>query len=164
MLLEVESDHRLDGRSLVRVKMSELNEVVGQRSGLIASPGVEGRHELGLVDEAILECEQPEEQMICGAHVVAPIRIGRTGEGPNQRGRPGNRERKLDYWASTTSLHSSGVARPVIPIVPLSRRNKGWKCVSAGNGCQFSPRWNMNGHQLSFAIDASYGAFVGVSR
>jgi hypothetical protein len=51
---------------------------------------VEGGHELGLVDEAILECEQSEEEVVCDTHVELPIRICRSGDGPSQRGRPGN--------------------------------------------------------------------------
>ena len=49
-------------------------QVVGQASRLVESPGLEGGHELALVDDSVLKCEQSEEQMAVGAsgHGEAP--------------------------------------------------------------------------------------------
>ena len=41
-------------------------QVVGQRPALVAGPGLEGGDELPLVDHAVLECEQTEEQVAIG--------------------------------------------------------------------------------------------------
>ena len=41
-------------------------QVVGQAPGLVERPGLEGGHELALVDEPVLEREQSEEEMAIG--------------------------------------------------------------------------------------------------
>ena len=47
----------------VGVEVAAVDEVVGQRPALVAGPGVEGGDELALVDQAVLEGEQAEEQV-----------------------------------------------------------------------------------------------------
>src|SRR5262249_7652117 len=42
------------------------DEVLGQLAGLVASPGLEGGDELDLVDQAVLQREQTEEQVTFG--------------------------------------------------------------------------------------------------
>src|SRR5262249_33289030 len=56
------------------------DEVVGQRPGLVAGPGLEGGDELALVDQAVLEREQAEEQVAVG--VGAGHRWGSPGIAP----------------------------------------------------------------------------------
>jgi hypothetical protein len=72
--LEVLRGQRLDQAALLDVEMNEGLEVVGQGPGLVAGPGVEGGHELGLVDQADLEGQQAEEEVaVCvDGHRVCP--------------------------------------------------------------------------------------------
>ena len=53
-------------RRCVGVEVAAGGEVVGQGPGLVAGPGVEGGDELALVDQAVLEGEQAEEQVAVG--------------------------------------------------------------------------------------------------
>ena len=55
VLLEVLGGQGADQAALLGVEMAEGLEVVGQGTGLVAGPGVEGGHELGLVDQPDLE-------------------------------------------------------------------------------------------------------------
>ena len=66
VLLEVLGGQRLDQPALLDVEMAEGLEVVVQGPGLVAGPGVEGGHELGLVDQADLEGQQAEEEVAVG--------------------------------------------------------------------------------------------------
>ena len=66
MLLQVQRDHRLDAGSLLGVEVTMADEVNRQRSALIAGPRLKGGHELHLIDQAVLEREQAEEQVARG--------------------------------------------------------------------------------------------------
>jgi hypothetical protein len=66
VLLQVQSDHGLDAGALVGVKVAAAGEVVGQRPALVAGPGLEGGDELALVNQAVLEGKQAEEQIVVG--------------------------------------------------------------------------------------------------
>src|SRR5262249_25721892 len=66
MLLQVQRDHRLDAGSLLGVEVTTADEVNRQRSALIARPRLKGGHELHLIDQAVLEREQAEEQVARG--------------------------------------------------------------------------------------------------
>ena len=51
---------------VVGVEVAAADQVVGQRPGLVAGPGLEGGDELALVDQAVLQREQAEEQVAVG--------------------------------------------------------------------------------------------------
>jgi hypothetical protein len=57
VLGDVQAHHRVDDDPLAVVKMTEGDEMVGQSTGLVEGPGLEGGHELDLVDQTILEGE-----------------------------------------------------------------------------------------------------------
>ena len=89
---EVDLGQRLQQRPLGGGQVAAGFQVVGQAPGLVERPGLEGGHELALVDDPVLEGEQSEEEMAVGGggHGKAPIGGGRSGEGPGLGGRPGN--------------------------------------------------------------------------
>ena len=66
VLLEVQADHGLDDRPLIGLEIAPADQVFGQRSILLERPGLEGGHELGLVDHPVLEGDQAEEQVAVG--------------------------------------------------------------------------------------------------
>ena len=66
VLLQVQPDHGLDAGALVGVEVAAGGEVLGQGPGLVAGPGLEGGDELALVDQAVLQGEQAEEQVAVG--------------------------------------------------------------------------------------------------
>ena len=94
VLLEVQADQGLDGGSLVvGVEVAAGDQVLGQRPGLVERPGLEGGDELGLVDQAVLEGEQTEEQVAVGGDGghgagLPEGRHGRWASGPRRRGPP----------------------------------------------------------------------------
>ena len=53
----------LDGGAARGIEVAEVNEVVRQGSGLVAGPGGKGREQRALVDQAVLEGQQAEEQV-----------------------------------------------------------------------------------------------------
>jgi hypothetical protein len=63
-------------------------QVIGQALGLAERPGLEGREELALVDQAVLKREHSEKEMAVsgGGHGMAPSGGSRSGEGPQHRG------------------------------------------------------------------------------
>jgi hypothetical protein len=63
-------------------------QVVGQALGLVERPGLEGREELALVDQAVLKREQSEKEMAVsgGGRGMAPSGGSRSGESPQRRG------------------------------------------------------------------------------
>ena len=63
---EVPGDQGLDGGAVVGVEVAAGDEVVGQGAGLVERPGLEGGHELALVDQAVLQGQQAEEQVAVG--------------------------------------------------------------------------------------------------
>ena len=64
--LRCSADQGLDRGALVGVEVAAGDEVVGQRPGLVAGPGLEGGDELALVDQAVLQGEQAEEEVAVG--------------------------------------------------------------------------------------------------
>jgi hypothetical protein len=66
VLLEVAYHEGLDGGSVVGLEVAAADEVVGQGAGPIERPGLEGGHELDLVDQSVLQREQAEEQVTVG--------------------------------------------------------------------------------------------------
>ena len=65
--LDMQAGDGLDGGPARRIEVPERDEVVGQGSGLVARPGVEGGDERALVDQAVLEGQQAEEQVAVGS-------------------------------------------------------------------------------------------------
>ena len=62
----------------VGVEVAAVDEVVGQRAGTLSrGPGLEGGDELALVDQAVLQGEQPEEQVAVGGG-AAMVRSSRS--------------------------------------------------------------------------------------
>ena len=61
--LQVAGDEGLDGLAVAGVEVARGDQVLGQRPGLVARPGLEGGDELALVDQPVLEGEQAEEQV-----------------------------------------------------------------------------------------------------
>jgi len=60
----MQANHRLHDRTLIGVEITALDQVIGKRSTLIERPRLEGGNKLALIDEAVLEGEQTEEQVI----------------------------------------------------------------------------------------------------
>ena len=107
VLLQVPGHQRLDGGPVVGVKMAHGDEVLGQRPALLERPGLEGPDEPGLVDQAILQGEQTEEEIAIG--------IG-GGHDTVSRTRGGSRGR----W--TPKLVSASGAMNCISTIIASRR------------------------------------------
>ena len=63
---QVNRSQRLEQRPLRRGQVSERLEVVTQAAGPVERPGAERVHELILLDQAILESEQTEEEVMAG--------------------------------------------------------------------------------------------------
>jgi hypothetical protein len=53
-------DHGVEHGSLIRVEVTAPDEVFGQRALLLPSPRLECGDELALVDQAVLQGEQPK--------------------------------------------------------------------------------------------------------
>jgi hypothetical protein len=89
MFLDMEGDQGLNDGPLVGVQVAAGQQVLGQVSLLVASPGLEGGDELDLIDQAVLQREQPEEEMaVGGGHGDGSVfdaaeirRSGRAGSG-----------------------------------------------------------------------------------
>ena len=81
--LEMDIDEGLDQGPLGRGQLPALLEVVGQTPGFIQRPGLEGEHELGLVDDAVLERQQSEQEL--------SIR----GDGCHEAGLPGSQVKAI---------------------------------------------------------------------
>ena len=68
VLLQMAGDQGLDGGTVVGVEVAAADQVLGQRPLLVERPGLKGGDELPLVDQAVLEGEQAEEQVAVGGH------------------------------------------------------------------------------------------------
>jgi hypothetical protein len=66
VLFDVASHEGLDSGSIVGIEVAANDEVVGQGAGLVERPGLEGGHELDLVNQPVLEREESEEQITFG--------------------------------------------------------------------------------------------------
>ena len=75
VLHEMSRRQGLDRDAIGVVQVTASRQMVGQRPGLVASPGLEGGDELGLVDEPDLQRDQANEEVAVrgGGHGVAPI-------------------------------------------------------------------------------------------
>ena len=75
VLREMSRRQGLDRDAIGVVQVTASRQMVGQRPGLVASPGLEGGDELGLVDEPDLQRDQAKEEVAVrgGGHGVAPI-------------------------------------------------------------------------------------------
>jgi hypothetical protein len=62
----MQADHRLDAGALLGVQVAPGGEVLSQRAGAVAGPGLKGGVELALVDQAVLQGQQAEEQVTFG--------------------------------------------------------------------------------------------------
>jgi hypothetical protein len=60
---EMRSGQALQQRAMRRVEVTQGDEVVGQRAGLVLGPGVECGHQRRLVDQAGLKGQHSEEKM-----------------------------------------------------------------------------------------------------
>ena len=92
-------------------------QVVGQAFRLVAGPGLKGKHELALVDQAVLKRQQSEEEMAVGGggHDKAPIVVGRSGAGPSLGAGPGIKLHRADYRRFAMRLHPWRRARSDSP-------------------------------------------------
>jgi hypothetical protein len=73
---EVGGGEALQQRPVRRVEMARRDEVVRQGAALVAGPGVKGGDQVRLVDQAVLEREQADEEIARG------ISGGRHGDRP----------------------------------------------------------------------------------
>ena len=96
VLLQVQPDHGLDAGALVGVEVATGGEVLGQGPGLVAGPGLEGGDELDLVDQAVLQGEQAEEQVVVG------------GDGGHGAGLPGCRHGRWAFSPDVGGLRPRG--------------------------------------------------------
>ena len=60
MLLQVQGYHRLDAGALLDVEVAATDEVIGQRTALVAGPSLEGGDQGPLIDQADLQRQQAE--------------------------------------------------------------------------------------------------------
>jgi hypothetical protein len=104
-------------------------QVVRKRAILVAGPGPEGAHELVLVDQAILEGDQAEEQVAIrggGGHTESLPETGAGGglQPPNPGG--------SGTGAGSVRLCHAGSAKaaPLRPVVPpfAIRDEPAWRC------------------------------------
>ena len=118
-------DQGLDGGAVVGVEVAAGDEVVGQRPGLVAGPGLEGGDELGLVDQAVLEGEQAEEQVAVGGNgvhkwgslVVFRDRPARLGDDPG-----GDRPRSIRRSGDSVRISPD---EPILPGIMRVRTDPG---------------------------------------
>jgi hypothetical protein len=70
MLLEVKRHHPLDARALIGIDVTAGEKVLRQWPRSVARPGLKPRHELRLVDQAVLQRQNAEQQVarwVCAA-------------------------------------------------------------------------------------------------
>ena len=104
VLFQVPGHQRLDDGPVVGVEMAHGDEVLGQRPALVERPGLEGPDEPGLVDQAVLQGEQSEEEIaidIGGGHDT----VSRTSSGCPRA--PGLRRRRPPLGPSNASVSLS---------------------------------------------------------
>ena len=99
-------DQRLDTRALVGVEVAAVDEVVGQRPGLVAGPGLEGGDELALLDQADLQREQAEEQVTFGLRSLPSWAV------------PFRRSWERSKWAGHSSASTASAAEKLSPAFP----------------------------------------------
>ena len=97
---QVNLGQRLQQRPLGAGQVAAGFQVVGQAPGLVERPGLEGGHELALVDEPVLKREQSEEEMAVGGggHGKAPgqgVVPGKPDHGNGARSRGERRDGRI---------------------------------------------------------------------
>ncbi len=55
VFVDMQTDHRLDPGTLLKVEVAEGNEVLGQRPSLVTGPGLKRGDRLNLIDQAVLQ-------------------------------------------------------------------------------------------------------------
>ena len=109
----VERDHRLQQRPRWRrVEVAAVGQVVGQAPGLVERPGLEGGHELHLVDEPVLQREQPEQEVAVGGGSHGELRANALSPASPATGTEPGRE---------GSVATRGLSHCAY-----------WRCISAG--------------------------------
>ena len=76
MFRQMEADHRVEYRALVRVKVATCHHVIGQAACLIKRPGLKSRDELPLADQSVLKRKQSEQKVPLGRKRRAPMGRG----------------------------------------------------------------------------------------
>ena len=109
VLLDVASHQGIDGGSVVGIEVAATDEVVGEGAGLVERPGLEGGHELDLVDQPVLECEQSEQQVAVGGdagHGDAPgCEAASDPAGHGAGGRRGGASHESHYRTGFRGVH-----------------------------------------------------------
>ena len=114
VLLDMASHQGIDGGSVVSIEVAATDEVVGEGAGLVERPGLEGGHELDLVDQPVLECKQSEQQVAVGGdagHGEAPgceTAFEPAGHGAGAR-RGGRRTSRIIAQNSVASIFAEPV-------------------------------------------------------
>ena len=104
-------------RPLGGVEVAAGDEVVGQGPGLVAGPGLEGGDELGLLDQAVLQGEQPEQEVAVGGHGATSRRGSGTARRLPPWQTPGRRpERRIDRNARGDPHASARYRRGTRPV------------------------------------------------
>jgi hypothetical protein len=127
VLLEIASHQGRDGESIVGIEVAAAEEVVGQGAGLVERRGLEGGHELDLVNQAVLQSEQAEEQVtfgVDGGHGAGlpEGRHGRWTSGPRHRGPAARCAGSGDYLMRDRPIHPRR-GRSDLPRVRQPRRS-----------------------------------------
>ncbi len=63
VLLQMSLDQGLDSRTIVHIKSAALEQMVGEQPVLGPGPRLEGRDELTLINEPVLQSKQSKEQV-----------------------------------------------------------------------------------------------------
>jgi hypothetical protein len=115
VLLEVARHQGLDGRAVVGIEVAPVDEVVGQGASLVERPGLEGGDEPALVDQAVLQRQQAEEQVPFG---------GGGGHGASLReGRRWRRSSGLRRRRPASGMRRIGCDYPMTDRAMQPRRN-----------------------------------------
>jgi hypothetical protein len=91
VLRDVEVRHSLDDGPLRTGQMTEGDEMFGKGADLVEGPGLEGGHELGLVDQPVLQGEQSEQKVAVGGDgghgaSLPGLRYSSRASGPRPQG------------------------------------------------------------------------------
>jgi hypothetical protein len=81
--------------------------VLGQAPGLVAAPGLEGGEKLALVDLAVLQREQSEEEMAVGGGSANRLSFRLRASVRRHRRAPCNRLRPIDGARKSSRMRSA---------------------------------------------------------
>jgi hypothetical protein len=122
VLLDVAGHEGVDRQSVVGIEVAAVDEVVGQVADLVQGPGLEGGHELDLVDQPVLEGERAKQEVAVGGDGghgsgLPGGRHGRWACGPRRRGPA------AETCAGSVGLSHARAAHaaPLRPIGPPAR-------------------------------------------